>query len=339
MSRSDAKNAASPSPHAGRLHPLSVGKVVNAAEDAPKFRRAATTGEAASPRWRSILVVDLAHWVQTLKDRRFYRKMELEFGCVDQYFRERGFQWSRGMSLKPSRRVLSKFSALSGSFHPVEKIHVVAPGDPIFLSSPQRPPGGGDASGVWDTRTSFGGSAAAFSSFSEGGALAPAPAAPGFGSEPTELDFIKKPRLIITSMRLLVFQDDHWVSHFYADVVDELPSILSWSEDRGWHRALDNDANQYYRRVRYVSADRKRKSIPCTDTNCAGLVSWLIQLAGERNAAAKNVQPAGYPFPWARAYLGRDARAQHLRTIGGLAEPDTKTLASRAAPLPSPIPA
>jgi hypothetical protein len=267
-------------------------------------------------RLRQILTTDLFHWLRTLKDRRFYRgTREVEFRLIDNFFRERGFQFSRGMSLKPSRRVLARFPALSGIFHPMEKIYVVAPGDPIFQRSDD--------------------SANSFTESTRGRAGS---TASGYQPDPVStLGRIRPPRLIITSQRILEFQDDHWVSHFFTDMLDELPSILSWSETYGWRRALDNDNAEYYRRVRYVSLTRKRLTITCTDTNTAGLVSWLIQRVCEQNESARR-RLRFFPFPSARRYLERDVRREHLEMLNALGEPETSELRTARLELP-PTPA
>lgn len=298
-----------------KVHPLSVGRVVSAEEEQA---RDADAPRSLGARLRAILTTDLVHWVRTLKDRRFYqRTRDLEFRFIDDYFRERGFQFSRGMSLKPSRRVLARFPALAGIFHPVEKIYVVAPGDPIFQRSDESNQTFGES-----TRGGRGGT---------NGGYQPDPV--------STLGRIRAPRLIITSQRVLVFQDDHWVSHFYADMLDELPSILSWSESYGWRRALDNDNSQYYRQVRYVSANRKRFAIPCTDTNTAALVSFLIQTVCEQNELARRRRRFFFPFPSARRYLERDVRREHLEMLNALGEPETRNLPQlryerRTTPLP-----
>src|SRR5690606_11289687 len=121
-------------------------------------------------------------------------------------------------------------------FHPREKIHVVAPGDPVFSRG-----GGSDSanSALHDSRAGHGhGHGHSHGHASRAGSRTGSSSS-DIASGGDLLSRIKPPRLIITSMRLLVFQGDHWVSHFFADMVDELPSILSWSEERGWHRSLD----------------------------------------------------------------------------------------------------
>lgn len=306
-----------PRPTIQKVHPLSVGRVVTAEQDQSSDPQPMGWGA----RLRVILTTDLVHWLRTLKDRRFYqRTRDLEFRFIDDYFRERGFQFSRGMSLQPSRRVLARFPALAGIFHPVERIYVVAPGDPIFQRSDES-----SQSVAESTRGGGGGSRSGSSG--------------GYQPDPVStLGRIRAPRLIITSQRVLVFQDDRWVSHFYTDMLDELPSILSWSESGGWRRALDNDNSQYYRQVRYVTASRKRFAIPCTDTNTAALVSYLIQTVCEQNEIARR-RRFFLPFPSARRYLERDVRNEHLQMLNALGEPETKDLPQiryerRTTPLP-----
>jgi len=307
------------------VHSLHVDKVVDAYEDAPRVRQV-TTGPRS--KLKQILGTDLLHLVQILYDRRFYQKsIEIEFNIIDQYFRERGFQFSRGMSLMPSRRVLAKFEALNTILHPREKIHVVAPGDPMFQMG-----GVGDSnSNVTESRSPWvrSGSNSGVSMPSAVASKAPTLGAggtpPGYAHDPpSRPGGIRHPRLLITSQRLLVFQDDHWVSHFYSDMMDELPSILSWCEQSGWHRALDNEGAQYFRCVRYVSVNRKRITLACTDTNTAALASWLLNNVCERNDKVySKARRTFYPFPSARAYRERDVRGRHLDVVNMLTTPET----------------
>src|SRR5690606_978274 len=111
-----------------------------------------------------------------------------------------GFDKTAGMTLKPSRKILARVREVSGLLHPREHIHVIAPGDPIFQS-------GTEASITPTRRTRT-------------------------GSQSDRYLNQPPPNVIVTSQRILVRQESRddvmWVSHFYCDMLDEAPAILSW---------------------------------------------------------------------------------------------------------------
>lgn len=280
------------------------------APDPPKgfIERLQHTAMGAITRDPDLQVSRFHTWLRTLRDRRFYRSsLGLGFEVIDRYFRQHGFEHSRGMSLKPQRRVLARIREISGIFHPREHVHVVAPGDPIFQAH-----AGGSSSHSRSMLSSRNPEGSAYEYDS--------------ASNTSRYLDMPPPQLIITSQRILTREETVagdetsgvWVSHFYCDMIDEAPAILSWVDGTGWHRALDNSSSRYYSSVRYYDALGHRITIPCPDVFSSGLVSWIIQSVCER--FERRYGRASMRGPGARSYLNRDVRTQHLAIPSWLAE-------------------
>jgi len=307
-----------------RPHPLSVPtparqegsspRMARASELGDRFRQGETVDHAeAAPSSKSAwlrrillrmmmrdpdLELDMLQtWWRTLRDRRFYSSSKgLSFDVIDRYFRQHGFEYSRGMSLKPQRRVISRIREVSGLLHPREQIHVVAPGDPIFAHALASQSHGSSRGNLLSSRSPDG-SAYEFDA----------------ASSARFLD-VPPPTLIITSQRILTRSETDdgplWISHFYSYMVDEAPAILSWSEEEGWHRALDNSESRYYCSVRYYDILGQRLFVSCPDTNSSALVSWIIQAVCERNDRRHGSQGRGSAS--ARAFASRNVEQEHL---------------------------
>jgi hypothetical protein len=247
----------------------------------------------------------LKNWFETLRDRRFYASGKgLEFEYVDHYFRQVGFEMSKGMTLKPDRKVLIKVPSLSGLVHPREQIHVISPGDPVFQ---RHCSGSTGASGVYDPTAS-----------PELSAYQPDPT-----SQAQRLSELA-PELIVTSQRIIHLGDSveepdtkEWFSHFYSDIIGEAPAILSWVDGRGWKRRLGNDEDRYYSRVRYYDTLGKRCQVVCPDQNSSALVSWIIQQINNRNVKRRRRSLSNAAV--ANDYLERKVHEQHLTVLDILA--------------------